>query len=242
MPHNLQQDLYAKIYIRSGWAAFLLRSSMRSSLLALSACYVFLSITVSNERCSTTEGCKTWIRSKSSLGKSAASEEPSEIMARMSTSVLVLALASVAAAQTSILNSNSKANATYAAYNGYNATGFMDTSAYYGPYLAVNATTTEGTKPNVSISVQPEGCTILSRQFGIANYSGDLPCTLPGTPASDAKPACVVRALDALCKKVQVFVLVLVLLVSGEMSGIAVPAWPALPVWRCGAEAAQAHL
>jgi len=81
----------------------------------------------------------------------------------------------------------------------------------------------------VSISVQPQGCSILSRQFGIANYSGDLPCTLPGTPASDAKPACVVRALGALCKNVKVIVLV-----SGEMSGIAVPAWQACSteVWE----------
>lgn len=115
--------------------------------------------------------------------------------------VAVLALVACAAAQTSILNSNSMANATYAAYNGYNATGFMNTSAYYGPYSAVNASTAVGTKPNVSISVQPEGCTILSRQFGIANYSGDLPCTLPGLPASDSKPACVVRAFAFYAKQ-----------------------------------------
>jgi hypothetical protein len=116
-------------------------------------------------------------------------------MARvLATCALALALASCAAAQSSVLNSNSKANATYAAYTGYNATGFQDTNAYYGPYSAVSATTSTGTKPNVSISVQPEGCTILSRQFGIANYSGDLPCAPPGMPASDSKPACVVRA------------------------------------------------
>jgi hypothetical protein len=125
-------------------------------------------------------------------------------MARvLATCAVALALASCAAAQTSVLNSNSKANATYAAYTGYNATGFQDTNAYYGPYSAVSATTSTGTKPNVSLSVQPEGCTILSRQFGIANYSGDLPCALPGMPASDSKPACVVRALGPSRRPVQ---------------------------------------
>ena len=107
--------------------------------------------------------------------------------------VLVLACCASAHAQTSVLNSNSKANATYAAYNGYNATGFMDTNAYYGPYSDINTTTNAAPKPNVSLSVEPEGCTILSRQFGIANYTGDLPCTVPGGPPSDSKQACVVR-------------------------------------------------
>ena len=107
--------------------------------------------------------------------------------------VAVLACCACASAQTSVLNSNSKANATYAAYNGYNATGFMDTTAYYGPYGNINTTTDAAPKPNVSLSVQPEGCTILSRQFGIANYTGDLPCTLPGDPPSDSKQACAVR-------------------------------------------------
>ena len=108
--------------------------------------------------------------------------------------VVVLGSCASASAQTSVLNSNSKANATYAAYNGYNATGFMDTNAYYGPYGNINTTTSAAPKPNVSLSVQPEGCTILSRQFGIANYTGDLPCTLPGDAPSDSKQACVVRA------------------------------------------------
>ena len=118
--------------------------------------------------------------------------------------VLVLACCACAFAQTSVVNSNSQANATTTAYNGYNATGFMNTNAYYGSYLATNTTggaggqgvgtPPEGNKPNVSISVQPEGCTILSRQFGIANYSGDLPCTLAGATPSDNKPACVVGA------------------------------------------------
>ena len=107
--------------------------------------------------------------------------------------VAALACCACASAQTSVLNSNSKANATYAAYNGYNATGFMDTNAYYGPYGNINTTTDAAPKPNVSLSVQPEGCTILSRQFGIANYTGDLPCTLPGDAPSDSKQACVVR-------------------------------------------------
>lgn len=118
--------------------------------------------------------------------------------------VLVLACSAYALAQTSIVNSNSQKNATTTAYNGYNATGFMDTNAYYGSYLATNTTggaggqgvgtPPEGNKPNVSISVQPEGCTILSRQFGIANYSGELPCTLAGATPSDNKPACLVGA------------------------------------------------
>ena len=129
--------------------------------------------------------------------------------------VVVLACCATTSAQTSVLNSNSQANATYAAYNGYNATGFMDTNAYYGPYSHINTTTDAAPKPNVSLSVQPEGCTILSRQFGIANYTGDLTCSLPGDPPSDSKQACVVRAcniiqrfhvwLEALCCIVQTF-------------------------------------
>lgn len=117
--------------------------------------------------------------------------------------VLVLACCASAFAQPTLRNTDNESNATSQAYNGYNITGLMNTTAYYGSYTATNTTEgaggqgvgpePEGSKPNVSISVQPEGCTILSKQFGIANYSGPLTCTLPGMAAHDNVPTCVVR-------------------------------------------------
>ena len=37
-------------------------------------------------------------------------------------------------------------------------------------------------KPNVNVDIVP-GCNILRNQFAVANYSGPLPCTLPGQAA-----------------------------------------------------------
>ncbi|CAL8471634.1 g11176 [Coccomyxa elongata] len=69
----------------------------------------------------------------------------------------------------------SQQNATIVSFNGYNETGFMNTSSYYGPYTNVSVDATTAPEPNVDASLAPPGCNIF-KQFGIANYSGPLPC------------------------------------------------------------------
>ncbi|CAL8465628.1 g5164 [Coccomyxa elongata] len=91
----------------------------------------------------------------------------------------------------------SQQNATIVSFNGYNETGFMNTSAYYGPYdeVPVDASST-APKPLVDASLAPPGCNIF-KQFGIANYSGPLPCTKPlsstsvGSNSTGSSDACV---------------------------------------------------
>ena len=53
---------------------------------------------------------------------------------------------------------------------------------YYGPYGYVQPNSQNVPKPNVNVDVVP-GCNILRNQFAVANYSGPLPCTLPGQAA-----------------------------------------------------------
>ena len=56
---------------------------------------------------------------------------------------------------------------------------------YYGPYGYVQPNSQDVPKPNVNVDIVP-GCNILRNQFAVANYSGPLPCTLPGQATSAA--------------------------------------------------------
>ena len=56
---------------------------------------------------------------------------------------------------------------------------------YYGPYGYIQPNSNSVPKPNVNVDIVP-GCNILRNQFAVANYSGPLPCTLPGAPAGPA--------------------------------------------------------
>ena len=53
---------------------------------------------------------------------------------------------------------------------------------YYGPYGDISPDSNSAPKPNVNVDIVP-GCNILRNQFAVANYSGPLPCTLPGQGA-----------------------------------------------------------
>ncbi|CAK0785918.1 hypothetical protein CVIRNUC_009131 [Coccomyxa viridis] len=77
---------------------------------------------------------------------------------------------------------------------GYNETGFMNTSAYYGPYGDISPDSNSAPKPNVNVDIVP-GCNILRNQFAVANYSGPLPCTLPGQGAPSPSAAAGGRRL-----------------------------------------------
>ena len=73
----------------------------------------------------------------------------------------------------------------------------MNTSAYYGPYTNVSVDATTVPEPNVDASLAPPGCNIF-QQFGIANYTGPLPCNNTvssasvGSNSSGNSNACVV--------------------------------------------------
>ncbi|KAL0048017.1 hypothetical protein WJX82_005770 [Trebouxia sp. C0006] len=62
---------------------------------------------------------------------------------------------------------------------GYNITGFENTTAYppYGSYtdVTVPGTSSQIVEPQVALTTAPAGCNIFN-QFGIANYSGPIPC------------------------------------------------------------------
>ena len=56
---------------------------------------------------------------------------------------------------------------------------------YYGPYSYIQPNSNSVPKPNVNVDIVP-GCNILRNQFAVANYSGPLPCMLPGGSAGAA--------------------------------------------------------
>lgn len=81
--------------------------------------------------------------------------------------------------------------------SGMTACRFMNTSTYYGSYTDTSVDSTSVPKPNVDASLAPPGCNIF-KQFGIANYSGPLPCNITvssasvGNGSSASSNACVV--------------------------------------------------
>jgi hypothetical protein len=75
---------------------------------------------------------------------------------------------------------------------GYNVSGFMDTNAYYGPYENIQTDTSAVPEPNVDANLAPPGCNVFNR-WGIANYTGPLPCQVSGQPSDPSTPPCLVR-------------------------------------------------
>ena len=65
---------------------------------------------------------------------------------------------------------------------------------YYGPYGDIQVSNYSVPKPNVNVDIVP-GCNILRNQFAVANYSGPLPCTLPGQAAQAPSSAAGGRRL-----------------------------------------------
>ncbi|KAK9919097.1 hypothetical protein WJX75_009391 [Coccomyxa subellipsoidea] len=73
---------------------------------------------------------------------------------------MILVLLPVAWCQSKSQPINPQQNATLVSPNGYNETGFMNTSTYYGSYTDTSVDSTSVPKPNVDASLAPPGASV----------------------------------------------------------------------------------